>query len=244
VVLENARRLNDAAGRHLGYEGSVANITERKRAEQAIFAEKERAQVTLQSIGDAVISTDAEGRIEYINPVAERLTAWTLAEARGQPMAAVLNLVNEITREPLESSLDAALGRGGGGGAHADHAVLVTRAAEWRSVIGGTDLRPPGEVIGAVVVFHDVLSGARGAPCPRRRATMRPPASSTGASPTTAARGAPVGAARRQLCACTSIWISSRSSTTSPATAGDRLPRDVWPVADACAPPFARSQRR
>ena len=45
--------------RIIGYEGTIANITERKRAEQAIFAEKERAQVTLQSIGDAVISTDA-----------------------------------------------------------------------------------------------------------------------------------------------------------------------------------------
>jgi len=163
VVLENARRLNDAAGRHLGYEGSVANITERKRAEQAIFAEKERAQVTLQSIGDAVISTDAEGRIEYINPVAERLTAWTLAEARGQPMAAVLNLVNEITREPLESSLDAALGRGGGGGAHADHAVLVTRAGHEVAIqeSAAPICDRQGEVIGAEVVFHDVTKERR-----------------------------------------------------------------------------------
>ena len=70
-------RVRDAANRIIGYEGTIADITERKRAEQAVFAEKERAQVTLQSIGDAVISTDAEGRIEYINPVAESLTAWT-----------------------------------------------------------------------------------------------------------------------------------------------------------------------
>ena len=113
VVLENARPMRDAAGRHIGYEGTIANITERKRAEQAIFAEKERAQVTLESIGDAVISTDAEGRIEYINPVAENLTAWSLSEARGQPIGAVLNLVNELTREPIENSLNVALGRSG-----------------------------------------------------------------------------------------------------------------------------------
>src|SRR6185437_3345528 len=85
VILENARARRDQAGRIVGYDGTIADITERKRAEQAIFAEKERAQVTLQSIGDAVISTDAEGLIEYINPVAETLTAWSLEEARGRP---------------------------------------------------------------------------------------------------------------------------------------------------------------
>jgi diguanylate cyclase (GGDEF)-like protein/PAS domain S-box-containing protein len=163
VVLENARRLCDAAGAHVGYEGSLANITERKRAEQAIFAEKERAQVTLQSIGDAVISTDAQGRVEYINPVAERLTAWTLAEARGQPASAVLNLVNEITREPLESSLDAALGRASGGAAHADHAVLLTRSGHEVAIqeSAAPICDRQGEVIGAVVVFHDVTKERR-----------------------------------------------------------------------------------
>ena len=68
-----------------------------------------------------------DGRIEYINPVAESLTAWSLAEARGQPIGEVLNLVNEITREPIENSLSGALGRAGSG-APADHAVLITRA--------------------------------------------------------------------------------------------------------------------
>jgi len=85
VVLENSRTLRDTAGRIVGYEGTIADITERKRAEQAVFAEKERAQVTLASIGDAVISTDADGRIDYLNAVAESLTAWSLAEARGRP---------------------------------------------------------------------------------------------------------------------------------------------------------------
>ena len=76
VVLENARSMRDAAGRHIGYDGTIANITERKRAEQAIFAEKERAQVTLQSIGDAGDQhRRGEGASRYINPVAESLTA-------------------------------------------------------------------------------------------------------------------------------------------------------------------------
>ncbi|MBV8307404.1 MAG: EAL domain-containing protein, partial [Gammaproteobacteria bacterium] len=162
VVLENARAVRDAGGTITGYEGTIANITERKRAEQAVFAEKERAQVTLQSIGDAVISTDAEGRIEYINPVAESLTAWTLAEARGQPIGAVLRLVNELTHEPIENSLTGALGRSEHGGS-ADHAVLITRSG---SEVAIQESAAPicdraGRVIGAVVVFHDVTRERR-----------------------------------------------------------------------------------
>jgi diguanylate cyclase (GGDEF)-like protein/PAS domain S-box-containing protein len=162
VILENARAVRDPAGRITGYEGTIVNITERKRAEQAVFAEKERAQVTLQSIGDAVISTDAEGRIEYINPVAESLTAWTLAEARGQPIGAVLRLVNELTREPIENSLTGALGRSETGGP-ADHTVLITRAG---AEVAIQESAAPicdraGRVIGAVVVFHDVTRERR-----------------------------------------------------------------------------------
>src|SRR6516164_10525301 len=162
VVLDNARAVRDASGRITGYDGTIANITERKRAERAIFAEKERAQVTLQSIGDAVISTDAEGRIEYINPVAEGLTAWTLAEARGQPIGAVLRLVNELTREPIENSLTGALGRSEHGGS-ADHAVLITRAGNEVAIqeSAAPICDRAGQVIGAVVVFHDVTRERR-----------------------------------------------------------------------------------
>ena len=162
VILENARQMLDAAGHCIGYEGTIVNITERKRAEQAMFAEKERAQVTLQSIGDAVISTDADGLIEYINPVAETLTAWSLAEARGQPIGTVLNLVNEITREPIENSLHRALGRSAGS-TPADHAVLVTRAGHEVAIqeSAAPICDRQGLVIGAVTVFHDVTKERR-----------------------------------------------------------------------------------
>jgi diguanylate cyclase (GGDEF)-like protein/PAS domain S-box-containing protein len=162
VILENARAVRDAGDHITGYEGTIANITERKRAEQAIFAEKERAQVTLQSIGDAVISTDAEGRIEYINPVAESLTAWSLAEARGRPIGEVLNLVNEITREPVENPLVCALGRGESGPA-ADHSVLITRSGQEVAIqeSAAPICDRQGRVIGAVIVFHDVTKERR-----------------------------------------------------------------------------------
>ena len=163
VILENARAVRDAGDRITGYEGTIANITERKRAEQAMFAEKERAQVTLQSIGDAVISTDAEGRIEYINPVAESLTAWSLAEARGRPIGDVLNLVNEITREPIENPLVSALGRGESAGAPADHSVLITRSGQEVAIqeSAAPICDRQGRVIGAVIVFHDVTKERR-----------------------------------------------------------------------------------
>jgi diguanylate cyclase (GGDEF)-like protein/PAS domain S-box-containing protein len=162
VILENARALRDASSKVVGYEGTIANITERKRAEQAVFAEKERAQVTLQSIGDAVISTDADGRIEYINPVAESLTAWRLDEARGRPIAEVLNLVSEITREPIENPLMCALGRGQAG-SPADHSVLITRSGQEVAIqeSAAPICDRQGRVIGAVIVFHDVTKERR-----------------------------------------------------------------------------------
>jgi len=162
VILENARAVRDAANRITHYEGTIADITERKRAEQAVFAEKERAQVTLQSIGDAVISTDADGRIEYINPVAESLTAWTLEDARGRPIGEVLSLVNEITREPIENPLLCVLS-GGAVSSPADHSVLVTRSGHEVAIqeSAAPICDRQGRVIGAVIVFHDVTKERR-----------------------------------------------------------------------------------
>jgi diguanylate cyclase (GGDEF)-like protein/PAS domain S-box-containing protein len=162
VILENARAVRDPGNKIVGYEGTIADITERKRAEQAVFAEKERAQVTLQSIGDAVISTDADGRIEYINPVAESLTAWSLDEARGRPIADVLNLVNEITREPIENPLMSALGRGEAG-PPVDHSVLITRSGQEVAIqeSAAPICDRQGLIIGAVIVFHDVTKERR-----------------------------------------------------------------------------------
>nr|PZN78467.1 MAG: hypothetical protein DIU56_09020 [Pseudomonadota bacterium] len=161
-VLENARALRDASGRITGYEGTITDITERKRAEQAVFAEKERAQVTLQSIGDAVISTDAEGRIEYLNPVAEKLTGWNVDEARGRPIGEVLRLIDEVTREPLADPLTRAVKRDDTP-APADHPVLVTRSGQEIAIQeSAAPIRDrQGRVIGAVFVFHDVTQERR-----------------------------------------------------------------------------------
>lgn len=85
-------------------------IEERKRIEKALFQEKELAQVTLQSIGDAVITTDAENRIKSLNPVAEKITNWRAENARGLPLCEVFKIVDETTGEPIEKIFDKSLG--------------------------------------------------------------------------------------------------------------------------------------
>jgi diguanylate cyclase (GGDEF)-like protein/PAS domain S-box-containing protein len=162
VALENSRGVRDGSGRIVGFEGTVSDITERKRAEQAIFAEKDRALVTLQSIGDAVISTDASARIDYLNPVAERLTGWSVHEARGLPIGDVLQLIDESTRNPVAYTLDRVL-INGETSVPSDHIVLVNRRGEELAIQEtATPIRNrEGAAIGAVIVFGDVTKERR-----------------------------------------------------------------------------------
>jgi diguanylate cyclase (GGDEF)-like protein/PAS domain S-box-containing protein len=162
VALENSRGVRDGSGRIVGYEGTVADITERKRAEQAIFAEKDRAHVTLQSIGDAVITTDAAARIDYLNPVAERLTGWSMAEARGRTIGEVLQLIDESTRTPVAYTLDRVL-IGGETSVPSDHIVLVNRRGEEIAIqeTASQIRNREGAPIGAVIVFGDVTKERR-----------------------------------------------------------------------------------
>jgi PAS domain-containing protein len=96
--------VHDDAGRPSGLEGTLTVVTERKRAELAVHAEKERAQVTLQSIGDAVITTDAAGVIDYVNPIAEQLTGWRFDEARAH-LDAVTNAMYDVMKRRITRTL-------------------------------------------------------------------------------------------------------------------------------------------
>jgi len=131
------------------------------RATDALVREKERAVVTLDSIGDAVITTDARGHIEMLNPVAENLTGWRETEARGKPLAEVYVLKNALTGNIVEYQLPQALSE------HhivpaANHTVLVRRDGSSIAIednaapIYGTE----GALQGGVLVFRDV-SAAR-----------------------------------------------------------------------------------
>jgi diguanylate cyclase (GGDEF)-like protein/PAS domain S-box-containing protein len=134
---------------------------ERKLMEEALFAEKERAQVTLNSIGDAVICTDISGKITFLNPVAEKMTGWSCHEATGHPMGEVLQMLDDTTREPVSNPMKMAVGRNAL--LHLPpNGVLVQRNG---LEIPIEDSIAPihnreGQATGAVIVFRDV-SAAR-----------------------------------------------------------------------------------
>ena len=140
---------------------ALASMLERSANAEALFLERERAQVTLASIGDAVISTDVAGNITYLNPVAENMTGWSREEASGRPLQEVLRLIDGDSREPALNPLAMATLHNKTVGLGAN-CVLVRRDG-YESAIEDTaapihDRR--GQVIGAVIVFHDV-SAAR-----------------------------------------------------------------------------------
>jgi PAS domain S-box-containing protein len=89
---------------------AIRNMAERQAAEEALFVEKERAQVTLNSIGDAVLSTDNKGRVTYLNAVAEKITGWTAGEAAGKPVEEVFVILDsttgKISKSPLRSAIE------------------------------------------------------------------------------------------------------------------------------------------
>ncbi len=98
-VRENASAIHDDDGNIVAYEGTVEDISQRKQYEQDLHAEKERLDITLGSIAEAVIATDTEGLVSLMNDLAETLTGWPRAEALGQNMGVVLRLSREETRE-------------------------------------------------------------------------------------------------------------------------------------------------
>src|SRR5207249_2375824 len=101
--------LRTAAGRAMRMAGAMTDTTDRRLTAAELFAEKERAQVTLASIADGVITTDTDGWVEYLNPVAEALTGWTTASARGLPLRGIVNTVDETTRKITPNPIEMVL---------------------------------------------------------------------------------------------------------------------------------------
>ena len=128
-------------------------------SQQALLKEKEKAQVTLESIGDAVITTDAYGRIEFLNPVAEKLTGWQIQQAQGKPLTHVFKIINESTRKPVKNPVEKVIQSGCTVGL-ANHTVLIARdGTEFSIADSAAPIRASnGQLIGAILVFHDVTS--------------------------------------------------------------------------------------
>lgn len=140
---------------------ALGSMVERAANIGALLEEKERAQVTLNSIGDAVMSTDVWGRVTYLNSVAESMTGWSREEAAGHPLEEVFRIIDATTRESARNPMAFAI-RGNKTAGLTTNCVLLqrngTEIAIEDSVAPIHDRR--GQVIGAVMVFHDV-SAAR-----------------------------------------------------------------------------------
>jgi diguanylate cyclase (GGDEF)-like protein/PAS domain S-box-containing protein len=138
---------------------AVGSMIERASNGEALFEEKERAEVTLNSIGDAVMSTDVWGAVTYLNTVAEKLTGWQREEAAGLPINEVFRIIDGTTRETVEHPMTLAIRENRAVGL-APHCLLIRRDG-FESAI--EDSAAPihdrrGQVTGAVMVFHDVSS--------------------------------------------------------------------------------------
>ena len=132
--------------------GEVARVDKRRVTEQ-----REVFRVTLRSIGDAVLTTDTEGRITYINEVAQSLTGWSHTDALGQPLERVFQIINEVTRKPVESPATRALREGIVVGL-ANHTVLIKKdGSECPIDDSAAPIRnEQGHVSGCVLIFRDV----------------------------------------------------------------------------------------
>ncbi|MBF2001611.1 MAG: EAL domain-containing protein [Synechococcales cyanobacterium M58_A2018_015] len=156
-IQDQRRLIHDETGNVVEIIGSWQDITERKQMEQALFQEKELAQVTLESIGDAVITTDAEGRIEYMNPMAEQLTGWRIDQVKRLPLPEVFNTLHQASRLPADNLVEQVKHSGREVGL-AHPTLLVARdGTEYAIDSSAAPIRDRDKaIIGTVIVFRDV----------------------------------------------------------------------------------------
>jgi PAS domain S-box-containing protein len=153
--------IRDEDGKIIGASKIARDISERKRAEEALHEEKERLHATLTGIGDAVIVTDAESRVTLMNPVAQALTGWN-EHGVGRPLEEVFRIVNEQTRQPVESPVTRVIREGAVVGL-GNHTALIARDGSQVPIAdSGAPIRSAaGDIIGVVLVFRDVTERKR-----------------------------------------------------------------------------------
>ena len=149
--------VRDDSGAAVRMAGSISDINEQKLADAQLHAEKERAVVTLASIGDAVITTDESGKVEFLNPIAEALTGWQNGDAKGMHLGGLLKITDQSIKDEAADLVDVVL-RSGQGVTMSTDVLLVQRDGTEISVnVSAAPIRNlSSEIVGIVVVFHDV----------------------------------------------------------------------------------------
>jgi len=150
----------------------VTDITERVLHRQEIARQNELLRVTLASIGEGVITCDADGRVAWMNAVAERMTGWSNSQAQGRPMPEVFHLVHAATRAAADDAVARCLAQGVPVALDPESVLLARDGAEYGVEDSAAPIRTAaGEVVGAVLIFRDVSEQRRLAGEMRFRAT-------------------------------------------------------------------------
>lgn len=162
MLLGSCSPIISAEGELLGAVSIFADITAFKQLEAKLRVSEAWLATTLKSIGDAVIATDSQGRIEFMNPMAEALTGWSITEARDQPLGDVYRIIDERTRVELDSPVVKVL-RSGTIVGLAESTLLVRKdGVELAMDDSGAPIRnEEGELVGVVLVFRDVTEKRR-----------------------------------------------------------------------------------
>ena len=160
LPLRALRRVTDALLEEK--EQGEALLKALQRREAALQASEENLSITLHSIGEAVIATDTGGRVTRMNPTAERLTGWALADARERPLAEVFRIVNADTRQTVADPVQWVMAHGQIVGL-ANHTMLLSRdGQEYQIADSAAPIRNAGgEIVGVVLVFSDVTEKYR-----------------------------------------------------------------------------------
>jgi PAS domain S-box-containing protein len=162
-IADSAAPIRDDAGQIIGTVLVFRDVTAQRRIDDAIAEQREWFETTLESIGDAVIATDVQERVAFMNPVAEHLTGWRLGDARGRPCAEVFHIVNEQSRRTVDSPVKRVLTDGTVVGL-ANHTMLIAADGTERPIDdSGAPIRNrSGRTVGAVLVFRDISDRRRG----------------------------------------------------------------------------------
>jgi PAS domain S-box-containing protein len=149
-------------GRIIGVVLVFHDVTEQRRIQSTLAEQREWLETTLESIGDAVIATDVNERVTFMNPIAEHLTGWKAADARGRPVKEVFRIVNELTRRDVPSPVGRVLREGVVVGV-ANHTLLIGLDGTERAIDdSGAPIRDSDDrIVGVVLVFRDVTERRR-----------------------------------------------------------------------------------